>query len=80
LLASHLDVSSELSLKSSLTIGEAKARGKVSSAQIEATITREKIIPIRVLVLALREAKPRRRGVDIASSWSERKILVVGSF
>ena len=64
---SHLAVSSELSLKSSLTIGAARAGGNVSRVQIDPTTIREKIIPMRVLVVIVCE-RIRRRGPDIATS------------
>ncbi len=64
-LGFHLAVSIELSLKLSLTIGDASARGIISSVQINATTMRENVITMRVLVVIVCEVKTRPCGPDI---------------
>src|ERR1044072_8384376 len=74
-LVSHLPESSELSLKSSLTIDVARAGENVSRVQIDPITISEKTIPMRTLVLILCEARIRPRSPDIATSLKRKQLI-----
>src|ERR1044071_1327206 len=78
-LVSHLPVSRELSLKSSLTIDAARAGENVSRVQIDPTTISERTIPMRTLVLILCEVRIRPRSPDIATSLKRKQLIFVGA-